>query len=154
MNDLTNPHATPAADCIVRLAATPDGLTAPEAARRLADHGPNRLPEVRVRGPVVRFLRQFHNVLIYVLIGAAVVTGALQHWVDTGVILAVILANAVIGFIQEGKAEAAMAATGGCLRRRLPCCAMGGGFPWMAPTLCPATSFFWRPATRCPPTCG
>jgi calcium-translocating P-type ATPase len=115
MMDLTNPHATPAADCLASLAATPDGLTAPEAARRLAEHGPNRLPEVRARGPVVRFLRQFHNVLIYVLIGAAVVTGALQHWVDTGVILAVVLANAIIGFIQEGKAEAAMAAIRGML---------------------------------------
>jgi calcium-translocating P-type ATPase len=115
MNDPTNPHATPAADCLVSLAATPDGLTAREAARRLADHGPNRLPEMQARGPLVRFLRHFHNVLIYVLIGAAVVTGALQHWVDTGVILAVVLANAVIGFIQEGKAEAAMAAIRGML---------------------------------------
>ena len=110
MMDITNPHAAPAADCLVSLAATPDGLTAPEAARRLAEHGPNRLPPVQSSGPVVRFLRQFHHVLIYVLIGAALVTGALQHWVDTGVILAVVLANAVIGFIQEGKAEAAMAA--------------------------------------------
>jgi calcium-translocating P-type ATPase len=110
MMDITNPHAASAADCLVSLAATPDGLIAPEAARRLAEHGPNRLPPVQSRGPVVRFLRQFHNVLIYVLIGAALVTGALQHWVDTGVILAVVLANAIIGFIQEGKAEAAMAA--------------------------------------------
>ena len=110
MMDITNPHAAPAADCLVSLAATPDGLIAPEAARRLAEHGPNRLPPVQSSGPVVRFLRQFHHVLIYVLIGAALVTGALQHWVDTGVILAVVLANAVIGFIQEGKAEAAMAA--------------------------------------------
>lgn len=115
MMDLTNPHATPAADCLASLAATPDGLTVPEAGRRLAKHGPNRLPEARTRGPVVRFLRQFHNVLIYVLIGAAVVTGGLQHWVDTGVILAVVLANAIIGFIQEGKAEAAMAAIRGML---------------------------------------
>ena len=115
MMDLTNLHATPAADCLASLAATPDGLTATEAVRRLAEHGPNRLPDVRARGPVVRFLRQFHNVLIYVLIGAAVVTGALQHWVDTGVILAVVLANAVIGFIQEGKAESAMAAIRGML---------------------------------------
>ncbi len=115
MMNLTNPHATPAADCLASLAATPDGLTATEAVRRLAEHGPNRLPDVRARGPVVRFLRQFHNVLIYVLIGAAVVTGALQHWVDTGVILAVVLANAVIGFIQEGKAESAMAAIRGML---------------------------------------
>ena len=63
----------------------------------------------------MRFFLQFHNVLIYVLIGAAVVTGVLQHWVDTGVILAVVLANAVIGFLQEGKAEAAMAAIRGML---------------------------------------
>jgi calcium-translocating P-type ATPase len=115
MMDLTNPHAIPAADCLAGLAATPDGLTAKEAARRLVEHGPNRLPEVRSRGPTLRFFLQFHNVLIYVLIGAAVVTGALQHWIDTGVILAVVLANAVIGFIQEGKAEAAMAAIRGML---------------------------------------
>ena len=108
MMDLTHPHAATAADCLADLAATPDGLSAPEAARRLAEHGPNRLPPVQSRGPVVRFLRQFHNVLIYVLIGAALVTGALQHWVDTGVILAVVLANPVNGFIQEGKADAAM----------------------------------------------
>ncbi len=107
---LTNVHATPAAECLAALDATPDGLTSPEAVARLAEHGPNRLPEVRARGPVLRFLLQFHNVLIYVLLGAAAVTAALQHWVDTGVILAVVLANAVIGFIQEGKAEAAMAA--------------------------------------------
>ncbi|HMO06957.1 MAG TPA: cation-transporting P-type ATPase [Paracoccaceae bacterium] len=112
---LTNPHALDPADCLAALEASPAGLTSSEAARRLAEHGPNRLPEVRGRGPVLRFLMQFHNVLIYVLIGAAVVTGALQHWVDTGVILAVVLANAVIGFVQEGKAEAAMAAIRGML---------------------------------------
>ena len=66
----------------------------------------------------MRFRAQFHNVLIYVLLGAAVVTGVLQHWVDTGVILAVVLANAVIGYLQEGKAEAAMAAIRGMLAPR------------------------------------
>jgi calcium-translocating P-type ATPase len=115
---LENPHATSAADCLAALDAAPDGLGAPEAARRLVEHGPNRLPEVRARGPLVRFLLQFHNVLIYVLIGAAIVTASLQHWVDTGVILAVVLANAVIGFMQEGKAEAAMAAIRGMLAPR------------------------------------
>jgi len=115
---LTNAHAHPAATCLAELDASPEGLTAHEAARRLAENGPNRLPEVRARGPILRFLMQFHNVLIYVLLGAAVVTGALQHWIDTGVILAVVLANAVIGFIQEGKAEAAMAAIRGMLAPR------------------------------------
>ena len=115
---LTDAHAHPAATCLAELDASPEGLTAHEAARRLAENGPNRLPEVRARGPILRFLMQFHNVLIYVLLGAAVVTGALQHWIDTGVILAVVLANAVIGFIQEGKAEAAMAAIRGMLAPR------------------------------------
>ena len=107
---LPEAHSRHAEDCLAALHATAEGLLSSEAARRLSEHGPNRLPEVRGRGPVLRFLLQFHNVLIYVLIGAAVVTAALQHWVDTGVILAVVLANAVIGFVQEGKAEAAMAA--------------------------------------------
>ncbi len=107
---LAAPHAASAGDCLAKLVSTPEGLTAAEAVRRLAEHGPNRLPEARARGPLLRFLAQFNNVLIYVLLAAAVVTGMLQHWVDTGVILAVVLANAIIGFIQEGKAESAMSA--------------------------------------------
>lgn len=107
---LPDAHAKPATECLAVLDTTPEGLASTEAARRLAQHGPNRLPEQRGRGPILRFLVHFNNVLIYVLLGAAVVTGVLQHWVDTGVILAVVLANAVIGFVQEGKAEAAMSA--------------------------------------------
>ncbi len=107
---LVDPHSQSVGTCLAAFDSGPDGLTAVEASRRLAQHGPNRLPEARARGSVLRFLAHFHNVLIYVLMGAAVVTGALQHWVDTGVILAVVVANALIGFVQEGKAEAAMAA--------------------------------------------
>ncbi len=103
-------HGLASEDVMRGVGAQHAGLTGAEAARRLAAHGPNRLPEVQARGPFLRFLAHFHNVLIYVLFGAAVVTAALQHWVDTAVILAVVLANAAIGFIQEGKAEAAMAA--------------------------------------------
>ncbi|MEM1313417.1 MAG: cation-transporting P-type ATPase, partial [Pseudomonadota bacterium] len=86
------------------------GLSAKTAADRLRAAGPNRLPEAARAGPVLRFLRQFHNLLIYVLLGAAAVTAALGHWVDAGVILAVVLVNAVIGFVQEGKAEQALSA--------------------------------------------
>ena len=87
-----------------------DGLTDREAEQRLSKHGPNRLPEPKRHGPARRFLRQFHNLLIYVLIAAAVVTALLGHWVDTGVILAVVIVNAAIGFVQEGKAEQALEA--------------------------------------------
>lgn len=115
---LPDAHASSADACLAALDSRPEGLSAAEAGRRLAEHGPNRLPEVQSRGPLMRLLAQFHNVLIYVLLGAAVVTGTLQHWVDTGVILAVVLANASIGYLQEGKAEAAMAAIRGMLAPR------------------------------------
>lgn len=107
---LSNAHARTAEECLAALDAGPGGLAAAEAERRLAVFGPNRLPAAEGRSALRRFLGQFHNVLIYVLLGAAVVTAALQHWIETGVILAVVLANAVIGFIQEGKAEQAMTA--------------------------------------------
>jgi len=103
-------HASAIDDTLDRLDTSAEGLSAIEAARRLAEHGPNRLPEAKERNVVLRFLSHFHNVLIYVLLGAAVVTALLQHWVDTGVILAVVIVNAIIGFVQEGRAEQAMAA--------------------------------------------
>ena len=87
-----------------------DGLSEEEVGNRLSIHGPNRLPVARTRGPLLRFLYQFHNVLIYVLLAASVVTAMLGHWVDTGVILGVVFLNAVIGFVQEGKAEDALRA--------------------------------------------
>ena len=86
------------------------GLSEAEAVRRLEVHGPNRLRPPQQRGPVVRFLLQFHNVLIYVLLASAAITAALGHAVDTGVILGVTIINAVVGFVQEGKAESALAA--------------------------------------------
>ncbi|MFW2440981.1 MAG: cation-transporting P-type ATPase [Arenicellales bacterium] len=86
------------------------GLSIEEANNRLSIHGPNRLPESRTRGPLLRFLYQFHNVLIYVLIAASAVTAMLGHWVDASVILGVVVLNALIGFVQEGKAENALRA--------------------------------------------
>ncbi|MBE9636327.1 cation-transporting P-type ATPase [Salipiger mangrovisoli] len=103
-------HALPPQAALDALRGSPGGLTEHEAARRLAEHGANQLPEPPARPPLQRLMRQFKNVLIYVLIGSAAVTAALQHWVDTGVILAVVLINGVIGFVQEGRAEDAMAA--------------------------------------------
>lgn len=102
-------HALTAGECIDALATTTEGLAPDEATRRLAEHGPNLLPTAQRRSGILRFLAHFHNALIYVLIGAAMVTAALAHWVDTGVILAVVVGNAIVGFIQEGRAEDAMA---------------------------------------------
>jgi magnesium-transporting ATPase (P-type) len=108
-------HHRPVSTVLDDLGASPQGLSAAEARHRLARHGPNRLPAAKGRHPLLRFAAQFNNVLIYVLLAAATVTALLGHAVDTGVILAVVLVNAVIGFVQEGRAEQAMAAIRGML---------------------------------------
>jgi len=107
---LENWHTESAKTVFTSLDTTPNGLSKEEASNRLAKHGPNRIPEMRTRGPLVRFLYQFHNILIYVLMAASAVTAVLGHWLDASVILGVVLANAVIGFVQEGKAENALRA--------------------------------------------
>lgn len=89
-----------------------EGLTAEEAARRLEAFGPN---VVSARGGTPawkRLLLQFHQPLVYILLVAVGVTGALQEWVDSFVILGVVLVNAIIGYIQEDKAEKAIEALG------------------------------------------
>ncbi len=84
------------------------GLGDDEAERRLEKYGKNKIPEGKKKSAFIRFLLQFHNVLIYVLLAAAVVTALMEHWIDTFVILAVVIVNATVGFIQEGKAEKAL----------------------------------------------
>jgi magnesium-transporting ATPase (P-type) len=101
-------HTLSGAEALDRAGSTMQGLSTDEARERHATHGPNRLPEPPRRSFLLRFLLQFHNVLIYVLLAAAAVTALLDHLVDTAVILAVVLVNAIIGILQEGKAEKAM----------------------------------------------
>ncbi len=86
------------------------GLESVEASDRIQQYGLNKLPEVKKRGVLSRFFSQFHNVLIYVLISAGIITALLEHWLDASVIFGVVLVNAIIGFVQEGKAEDALAA--------------------------------------------
>jgi len=101
-------HALTPAETLAHLHCDAEGLTETEAERRRTQYGPNRLRPPYRRGPLGRFLLQFHNVLIYVLIGAAVITAFLEHWIDAAVIIGVVIINAIIGFVQEGKAERAL----------------------------------------------
>src|SRR5690554_674566 len=91
-----------------QLRTGPAGLSETEAVRRLDEHGFNRLAPPKRQGPLLRFVMQFHNILLYVMLGAALITAMLGHWIDTAVLLGAVLINAIIGFIQEGKAEAAL----------------------------------------------
>ncbi len=103
-----NAHALPFEDVLNQLDSHQDGLTAGTVAQRLEAVGPNRLPQAPKDGPLKRFFKHFHDTLIYILIVAGSITALLGHWVDTAVIMGVVIINAIIGFIQEGKAEQAL----------------------------------------------
>ncbi|MCI0736615.1 MAG: HAD-IC family P-type ATPase [Beijerinckiaceae bacterium] len=102
-------HAMSTGEAVNRLATSAEkGLCASEAADRLQKYGPNRLPEGKKKGPVQRFLAQFNNILVYVLLAAGFTKLMLGLWIDAAVILGVVIVNALLGFIQEGKAEKAL----------------------------------------------
>ncbi|MCW5704025.1 MAG: HAD-IC family P-type ATPase, partial [Bradyrhizobium sp.] len=105
---MTDPYALEHEDVLAALGTERYGLSGVEAAARLKESGPNRLPPTPKRSAIVRFLSHFNNILIYVLLGSAAITASLGHVVDTSVIIAVVITNAVIGFVQEGRAEQAM----------------------------------------------
>ena len=101
-------HSLSDQSTFVELGASESGLSSEQAAVRLDKYGPNRLQPPQPKSAALRFAEQFNNVLIYVLLLAALVTALLGHWLDTAVIVGVVFINAVIGFLQEGKAERAL----------------------------------------------
>ncbi|WP_425294222.1 cation-transporting P-type ATPase [Mycobacterium attenuatum] len=102
-------HGLAAHEVVLLLETDPHrGLSGGEAAERLQRFGPNTLPVAAGGGLLLRVLRQFHHPLIYVLLAAGLVTAGLQEYVDSAVIFGVVVVNAVVGFIQESKAETAL----------------------------------------------
>jgi P-type Ca2+ transporter type 2C len=109
--DLPPPYLMAAAAVAEALQVEPKrGLDDAEVARRRAEHGENRLPEQPRRPALLRFLDQFRSLLILILLGAALLAGLVGDLKDTIVILVVLLINAVIGFMQENKAERSLEA--------------------------------------------
>lgn len=109
-NELTeSPHAAEVDALLEELGSSELGLSVEQAQRRLSDVGPNKLPEPGQQHVILRFFSHFKNVLIYILLGAAVLKAIYQDWLDFAVILIVAIATAAIGFIQEGQAEKALA---------------------------------------------
>ncbi|AGF72512.1 cation-transporting P-type ATPase [Corynebacterium halotolerans] len=104
------PHALPGAEVLSRLGSDPGGLDSATVARALKTHGSNALPAAAGETHLQRLLRQFHDPMIYVLIAAGVLTALLGEVIDTVVIAAVVLVNALVGYVQEGRAADALAA--------------------------------------------
>ena len=108
LHQLQQAHSLEAARLSELLHSSPRGLASAQAQARLQHWGANQLDSSPPTPAWRRWLRQFHNLFIYVLMASALLSLGFGHWVDAGVILAVMLINASIGFIQEGKAEAAL----------------------------------------------
>jgi Ca2+-transporting ATPase len=103
-------HTRTAAEALKALAAPESGLAAAEASARLKTHGPNELVERRGKGPLVMLWEQFTETMVLILIAAGVISGALGKGTETAAILAIVVLFAVLGFVQEYRAEQAMAA--------------------------------------------
>jgi len=146
-------HAADVAEVFERLDSSEQGLSGEQASERLSKYGPNRLPEGARRGLWQRFLSQCNNVLIYVLIVAAVIVFLLGHWVDGSVITAVILINALIGVVQEGKAEDAIAALGRMLTASAVVKRDGSKITLSADNLVPGDIVFLQAGDKVPADC-
>jgi magnesium-transporting ATPase (P-type) len=143
-------HAQQAAEVLAALDTPPDGLSAREAAARKARFGPNRLAEARKRSEILRFLAQFNNLLIYVLLAAAALALAISHITDAVVILAVVLLNAIIGYVQEGRAEKALDAIRGMIDPRATVIRDGRRTTIAAENIVPGDLVLLEPGDRVP----
>ena len=143
-------HAAASDEALAALGSLRQGLPAAEVARRLPLCGPNRLPQAARRGPLLRFLLQFHNVFIYVLLASAVVSAALLHLVDALVILGVVVINAIVGFLQEGRAESALEAIRGMIDPRTTVLREGRRQTIAAEDLVPGDLVLLEPGDRVP----
>lgn len=103
-------HQKKADEIIEVMNSSVSGLSSDEAQKRLAEYGPNELKEKKKKTPFMMFLNQFRDFMILVLIAAAVISGIIGEPSDTIAIAVIVILNAVIGFIQEYRAEKAMAA--------------------------------------------
>src|SRR3989338_2365997 len=105
-----NWHTKSSAKVIEELHSTEHGLTKKEAALRLEQYGLNKLAEAKVDGIFTIFFRQFRSPLIYVLISASILVFMMGELIDGSIILAVLFFNAIVGTIQEGKAQNTLSA--------------------------------------------
>lgn len=117
-SDTPNWHALTSQEVFERLTSGEQGLDESDARQRRKKYGSNQLRTQQNEPAWRRLLRQFNNVLIYVLLGAGIITLLLEHWLDSGVIFGVVIVNALIGFVQEGKAQKALAAIQQLLTRQ------------------------------------
>ena len=132
------------------LDSSPQGLSVDEAQARLAKNGPNTLPQKKPQPAWLKFLAHFNDMLIYILLAAAVITAIMGHWVDTFVILGVAVINAFIGFIQESNAEKSLKGIQNMLSNEAVVVRGGEIMTVPGETLVPGDVVMLRPGDRIP----
>ncbi len=105
---MANPYAQPIEDVLKALGTQPSGLTRDEVKKRLKEAGRNILPRGKDTSPLLIILNQLKSLVVYILLGAALLSFAFNHWIDAGVILIIIILNVIIGFTQTYRAERAI----------------------------------------------
>jgi Ca2+-transporting ATPase len=108
--DFMRCHQKKIDDILAELRTSPQGLSSEEAEKRLEKYGLNELKEKKKKTPFMMFLDQFKDFMILVLIAAAIISGIIGEATDTIAIIVIVVLNAIIGFVQEYRAEKAMAA--------------------------------------------
>ena len=155
-HSLANAPYAAAAEEVIRSLGTDanSGLSSDEAAQRLDRYGRNELAQAPREPGWRRLGRQFADLLIWILIAAAVISGALGEWLDAIAILAIVVLNGLLGFVQEGRAEQALAALRKLSSPPRKLYVTDAHRTWLRKNSCPATGSTSRPATASRPTCG
>lgn len=147
---VARPFALDVDEVVRELHADRAGLTGTDAEARLAVAGRNELPEPARKPAVLRFLAHFNDTLIYILLGAAVIKAVMGDWLDFWVIMAVAIINAVVGYIQEGRAERALAGIRGMLSADASARRDGGWITVPAAELVPGDVIRLMPGDKVP----
>jgi magnesium-transporting ATPase (P-type) len=146
-------HSLPKQDVFEKLSSSSDGLSDSDIQKRQQEFGLNRLATVQNISKLKKFLSHFNNILIYVLLGSSVITALLGHFFDTAVILTVVIANAVIGYIQEGKAENALESIRHMLAPKANVLRNGSRTYIASEELVPGDVVFLEPGDKVPADC-
>jgi Ca2+-transporting ATPase len=151
INDIQHWHQLSDSETLKLLESDRDhGLEHSAVERRQSEFGPNRISQRTGQGPLVRFLLEFHQPLIYILLAAALITAILGEWVDSGVILGVVIVNAVIGFVQESNALKAIDALARAMTSEATVLRNGKKIRVSAPALVPGDIVFLQAGDKVP----
>jgi len=139
---------------LVALESTADGLCSIQAKQRLDELGHNIIPERIKHSPLSVLLHQFRDFMILILLAAAIIAGMIGEPQDTVAIVVIVLLNAVIGTVQELRAEHALAALKEMSAPAARVLRDGQLVSLAASDLVPGILYCWKPVTWCRPICA